>query len=108
MVVPTFDRALDLARAGARVIGREQSIVLVEGNYLLLESDGWEAAAACFDRTLYISVPEAELRRRLVDRWLGYGLEPPAAEARAEGNDMRNARLVARTSRAADVVWTQG
>jgi pantothenate kinase len=102
VVVPVFDRELDLARAGARVIAAERALILVEGNYLLLDEPPWTGLAPLFDATLFLRVPEAELRRRLIDRWLGHGLAPEAALARAEGNDLPNAALVARRSRPAD------
>jgi pantothenate kinase len=105
VVVPVFDRALDLARAGARVVEAERAVILVEGNYLLLDEAPWSGLAPLFDATLHVRVPEAELRRRLVDRWLGYGLTPEAALARAEGNDLANAALVAARSRPADWEW---
>jgi pantothenate kinase len=106
VALPVFDRDLDLARAGARVVGPEARLIVVEGNYLLLRDAPWDRLAAQFDRTLFVDVPEAELARRLNARWLRYGLDPAAARARAEGNDLPNARLVAARSRPADVVWT--
>jgi pantothenate kinase len=105
VAVPVFDRDLDLARAGARIIAEDQSIIVVEGNYLLLADPPWSALADRFDRTLFLDVGEAALTRRLVDRWLGYGHTPEAARARAEGNDLPNARLVIARSRPADVIW---
>jgi pantothenate kinase len=107
VAVPVFDRDLDLARAGARIILPDQTIVIVEGNYLLLDDPPWSRLAGHFDRTLLLEVDEAELTRRLVDRWLGYGHAPEAARARAEGNDLPNARLVLARSRRADVVWRE-
>lgn len=106
VAVPVFDRDLDLARAGARIVGPEQPLILIEGNYLLLPDAPWVGLAPLFDRTLFIEVPEDELARRLVARWLRYGLGPEAARARAEGNDLPNARLVAARSTPADVLWT--
>jgi pantothenate kinase len=108
VAVPVFDRSLDLARAGARIIEAGRRVIVVEGNYLLLEDAPWSGLAAQFDRTLFLRVDEAELARRLVDRWLGHGFEPAAARARAEGNDLPNARLVLARSRPADIVWTGG
>lgn len=105
VAVPIFDRELDLARAGARIIRPEQRLVLVEGNYLLLDEPPWDGLAARFDRSIMLEVGEAELRRRLIARWLSYGLGEKAAEARAEGNDLANgARVIAR-SRRADIIW---
>jgi pantothenate kinase len=107
VAVPVFDRSLDLARAGARVVGPERAVVLVEGNYLLLDDPPWSGLAPLFDRTLLIDVAPGELRRRLVDRWLRHGLAMAAAEERANANDMVNAGLVATRSRPADVLWQQ-
>jgi len=106
VAVPVFDRALDLARAGARLVRASHRLVLVEGNYLLLDAPPWSTLA--FDRTVFLSVPEAELRRRLVGRWLDHGLDPGAALRRAEGNDLPNAALVMARSRPADVVLGEG
>jgi pantothenate kinase len=108
VVIPVFDRTLDLARAGARVIRPTHRVVLVEGNYLLLDQTPWSGLAPFFDRTLFLSVDRAELRRRLVDRWLAHGLDPAAAVARAEGNDLANAGVVAASVRAADLIWRDG
>ncbi len=106
VTVPVFDRDLDLARAGARVVEPETPVIVIEGNYLLLAEAPWDGLAANFDRTLFIDVPEAELTRRLNARWRRYGLDPEAARMRAEGNDLPNARLVASRSKPADVRWT--
>lgn len=104
VATPVFDRAADLARAGAAIVRRGCGIVLVEGNYLLLDALPWSEAATCYDLTIFLDVPLAELRRRLVRRWRDHGLDEAAAIARAEGNDLRNARLVIAGSVDADVV----
>jgi pantothenate kinase len=105
VALPVFDRDLDLARAGARIVGPETPLIVLEGNYLLLDAAPWDRLAPMLDRTLYLDVPEAELHRRLVARWLHHGLDPAAARARAEGNDIPNARTVATRSRPADLTW---
>ena len=105
IAIPVFDRSLEISRAGARIVQADQPIVVVEGNYLLLDRSPWDALAPYFDRTIFIDVPETVLRERLVRRWLDLGFDPEAARARAEGNDLVNARLVMSASRAADRVW---
>lgn len=107
VLVPVFDRTLDLARACAREIAPDTPLVLLEGNYLLLERAPWPELAAMFDTSIYLDVPEAELERRLVERWLAHGHDAGAARARALGNDIPNARLVAAASRPADITVTQ-
>lgn len=106
VILPVFDRDLDLARAGAREVATEARVIVVEGNYLLLREEPWAGLGRCFDRTLFLSVPEVELERRLVARWRHYGLDGEAARTRAQGNDIPNARRVVAGSRAADVVWS--
>lgn len=103
--VPVFDRALDLARTSALIVRPSHRIVLVEGNYLLLDQEPWLALRDLFDRTLEIRVRPEILRERLVRRWREHGLDPAASEARAEANDLPNARLVSASSLQADVLW---
>lgn len=102
VAVPVFDRDLEIARAGARIIPRAVRHVIVEGNYLLLDEMPWTSLGPIFDVTVAIDVPEATLRQRLVERWRGYRLAPAEIEAKVEGNDLPNARRVISRSRSAD------
>jgi pantothenate kinase len=102
VALPVFDRTLELARAGARIVTPAQRILLVEGNYLLLKQEPWAALKPLFDLTVFLSVPLAELERRLIQRWLDHGFAPDAAEAKARSNDIPNAELVLRESAPAD------
>ena len=104
VAVPVFDRSIDLARANARIVARTTPIILVEGNYLLLDAPDWRDIAALFDLSIFLDVDESELERRLVQRWLDYGFDDEAASAKAFGNDIPNARLVQHNSRKADIV----
>lgn len=104
VLVPVFDRRLDLSRASAREIGPEARLVIVEGNYLLLNQSPWDALAPLWDLTLALDVPEDVLRARLIARWLDHGHDPAAAEARALANDLPNALTVRAHSRPADLV----
>lgn len=98
IAVPVFDRDLEIARAGARLIPRSVRHLIVEGNYLLLDRPGWLDLAPLFDTTIMIAVPEPVLRQRLVDRWQGYNLPPDEITAKVEANDLPNGRLVASSS----------
>jgi pantothenate kinase len=103
VILPVFDRDLDLSRAGAREVGPDVPVILIEGNYLLLDQEPWRSLATKFDLTVFLDVPETVLEHRLIQRWLQYGHAPNSARARALGNDIPNARLVATTSRPADI-----
>lgn len=104
IVVPVFDRTLEIARAGARAIDRSVAIIVVEGNYLLLRSDPWRSLHGLYDLTVMLEAPEAELRRRLVERWTGFGLPPGEIARKVEENDLPNGRQVRSASIASD--WT--
>lgn len=105
VAVPVFDRPLDLARAGGRMVTLEHRIVLVEGNYLLLDQAPWCDLAPLFDFSVMLDVEDAELERRLIERWLGMGQDAEAALDKARNKDMVNARLVKRHSRPPDLIW---
>ena len=106
--IPVFDRSLELSRAAASVVGPEHRVLLVEGNYLLLNQEPWSKLAPFFDMTLYLDVPFEELERRLVERWLGFGFDAETARKRALSNDIPNAELVAAQSRKADFIVMSG
>ncbi|EYD75739.1 hypothetical protein Rumeso_02683 [Rubellimicrobium mesophilum DSM 19309] len=93
VVAPIFDRARDIAIAGAQVVPADCQVVICEGNYLLFDEDPWRDLLPLWDLTARIDVPLPELRARLIQRWLSHGLSR-AATRRAEVNDVPNARRV--------------
>jgi pantothenate kinase len=100
---PLFDRARDCTIPDAGCVAASVEIVVVEGNYLLLQQGAWASLKHLMDATIMLSVPLPELHRRLVARWIEHGLPPEAAVARAEQNDMANARTVTDNSAPADL-----
>lgn len=104
VAVPVFDRRLEIARAGARLIERASEIVVVEGNWLLLDETPWSAVRPWLDLTAMLQVPEAVLRARLEARWCDLGFDPASIAAKVDGNDLPNARRVLAASAAADLV----
>ena len=103
VIVPTFDRHLDLARAGAREITPQHRTIIVEGNYLLLEEPPWPTIARTYDLTVFLHVPETVVEARILARWRRHGLDERAARTRALENDVPNASLVLRASRPSDL-----
>lgn len=47
---------------------------------------------------MLIEVPEAELRRRLRQRWVGYGLTEAEIDFKLDQNDLPNGRVVLESS----------
>jgi pantothenate kinase len=102
VAVPVFDRSIEIARAGARIVEARTGIVVVEGNYLLLDEPGWRDLRGLFDVTVMLVASETALEARLTERWQGFGLEGEAMVTKMEGNDLPNMRLVLRNSLPAD------
>ncbi|MBO6724985.1 MAG: nucleoside/nucleotide kinase family protein [Rhizobiaceae bacterium] len=103
VAVPVFDRAADLARASAAIVAANDRIVIVEGNYLLLDEVPWNTLAELFDCTIFLDVPRGVLAHRLVQRWLDHGLPEAEARERAFSNDMVNVERVVASRRQPDV-----
>ena len=99
---PGFDRVIEEPIPGAITIVAETRTVLVEGNYLLHDGDGWQASAPLFDVRLYLDIDQALRRERLVARHIRFGKSPDAARAWTLGPDEANARLIAATAVRAD------
>ena len=102
---PEFDRSSDLSRNCAIKVGIEHKLVLIEGNYLLLNQPVWNELADQFDLTISIDVPNETLKARLLQRWLDHGLNADEALNRAQSNDIPNADTVRECSCAADIIY---
>ena len=96
--IPVFDRKQDLAIAGSAFIEAECKYVVVEGNYLLLNSSPWNELAPFWDTTIFVNPGLSVLEERLLDRWLQHGLDFSDAIDRARDNDIPNAKYVLENS----------
>ena len=92
--IPLFDRANDCVRPNAETIKPSEKIVLVEGNYLLLDDPAWQPLRKFWTLKIFTSPSIHTLQKRLIDRWLKHGLDHSAAKKRAKGNDLVNAKLI--------------
>lgn len=102
--VPVFDRAKDKVVKGESAIMPEHRIILVEGNYLLLNETPWNQLSGLFDMTVFINPGMENLKKRLIHRWLDNGHTQEEAKQRAMSNDVPNAQRVLNNSMAADIV----
>ena len=98
---PVYDRMLHNPVEDALTVDGE--IVLLEGNYLLLDEDGWRDLAAYADYTVSVSAGEELLRNRLIDRKLHTGVAEDAAVRFVDFSDMPNVRLCLAKSVPADL-----
>ena len=104
---PVYDRLLHNPVEDAVTVDGE--IVLLEGNYLLLDADGWRELRRYADCTVQIGADENMLRSRLIDRRMKTGVEEAAAIRFVDFSDMPNVRLCLRSSMPADLqLWMDG
>ena len=88
---PVYERLLHNPVEDAITV--EKNIILLEGNYLLLNIDGWERLASYADYTIKIQAPLPMIRKRLIDRRIASGHSPETAGEFVDFSDMYNARL---------------
>lgn len=81
----------------------ERDIVLLEGNYLLLDEPGWRELKNYADYTVFIRAEEGELTRRLIARKEASGAAHEEAVAHVMFSDLRNARTCLEKSMCADL-----
>jgi pantothenate kinase len=102
LAVPGFDRASEEPVPRAIDISPEFSTVVIEGNYLLLDSGGWERVAPLLDLTFFVEVDHGTRVTRLIARHERFGKTAADARAWALGPDETNARLIETTAARAD------
>jgi len=101
---PVFDRSLEESIGGAVPVAREVRLVITEGNYLILDAEGWRESRDQIDEVWYLDVNDDERQRRLVKRHQAFGKPRQDAEAWALGSDQRNASIVEATRKRADLI----
>lgn len=98
---PTYDRSHGASIAGAVEIRKEHDIVIVEGNYLLMDGP-WEPVRSLLDLSIYLRLDDDIRRQRLIERHISHGREPEQAVEWVHRSDEANARLIADTAARAD------
>ena len=98
---PVYDRLLHNPVEDAVLV--DGNIVILEGNYLLLDMDGWRALKAFADYTVSVRADESLLRERLIARRIRTGTARDAAVRFVDFSDMPNVRLCLTRSAPADL-----
>jgi pantothenate kinase len=104
IAIPVFDRTMELSRAAADVIDAKTRFIIVEGLYLLLKREPWNALKPLFDISVFVNVSKPELERRLTKRILAHGHDQAYAKNWIASNDMLNADEVIANSAVADLI----
>lgn len=92
---PLFRRDIEEPIAGAIAITATVELVIVEGNYLLLDG-AWSGVAPLLDQSWFLDTPDDVRDRWLLDRHQRFGRDRDAALAWIAATDAPNARQIAR------------
>lgn len=101
---PVFRREIEEPIGSSIPVPPDTSIVITEGNYLLLDLHPWRQVRDLLDAVWYLEADNAVRVERLIARHMEFGKTPDAALVWAERSDQRNACIVAASAHRADLV----
>lgn len=82
----------------------EGDIILLEGNYLLLDTEEWNGLSSFADYTISLTADEDLLRKRLIERRIACGHPKEESADFVDFSDMANVRLCLKHSKKADLM----
>jgi len=101
---PEYRRSVEESIGGAIEVPPTTTLLVTEGNYLLLDAAPWDRIRGLLDEAWFLRPDEALRRDRLIARHVAVGRTYDEAVARADGSDAANATLIAATAPRADRV----
>jgi pantothenate kinase len=104
VAVPVYDRTRHEPRLDGARFSANTTIVITEGNYLLLDVYGWSDIRSCLDEAWFLDADRALLAQRLYARHVDGGKTPDVARQKVEISDLANAEIVASSIDRADLV----
>ncbi|KAK6383051.1 hypothetical protein LTS17_003721 [Exophiala oligosperma] len=96
ILAPSFDHAEKDPRNDDIGIPPETSIIVLDGNYLLLDEDQWRDIHAYLDLKIFVDVEPCLARERVARRHVAAGIEPTLekGQMRFDTNDAINGDLI--------------
>ena len=104
VVIPIFDRSLELSRSSAVIISKNTKVIIVEGNYVLLKSYPWSQLHKFFNTTVMINCEKKILEKRLIERWENFNLPKKEIDEKVYKNDLPNGVNVLKNSIGAEYI----
>lgn len=101
---PSFDHGVGDPVEDDIFVSSQHKVVIVEGNYLLLEDGTWKDVSSMFDEKWFIDVDIDTAMQRVLKRHISTGKPPDVAKWRIEYNDQPNAELIIESKKNADLV----
>lgn len=101
---PVYSRTLHDPIPQAGHLERHNRILLMEGNYLLLDSPIWRDFHPLLDLSIFLTAPREQLIAALRHRHLAGGKRPDVVEQHILFSDLPNLDLILAHSRPADIL----
>ncbi len=92
-----------LHNPGENAVQVDGGIVLLEGNYLLLDEEGWRDLSGYADDTVSVQAEEEMLRTRLIERRMKTGVSREDSIRFVDFSDMPNVCLCLQKTMPADI-----
>jgi pantothenate kinase len=105
VVFPEFDRTIEEPIPGSITVMPEDELVIVEGNYLLVDDVDWARIGELLDLCLYVDIPEDVRLQRLTKRHVDFGKSPSDATEWVARVDQANARVIEATKVRANALY---
>jgi pantothenate kinase len=102
IMCPAYDRKIHDPVKNSITIQPGNRLIIVEGNYLLLNRSPWNIIRTKMNEVWYIDTPLNTVKERLFDRHIAGGSSRKEAERKVESVDLPNAELIRKTLLFAD------
>jgi putative kinase len=104
---PVYSRVQHDPLPDAGVITPRHRVILIEGNYLLLNIPPWQQFNALFDYRIFLTASRDVLEKAVWQRHLRGGKDPAIIRAHVDAVDLPNIELVCTHSSPADLTVTK-
>ncbi len=101
---PAYDRKTHNPVKNAITIQPGNRLIIVEGNYLLLNISPWNTIRSKMNEIWYIDTPLKTIKERLFHRHVSGGASKEEAERKVVSVDIPNAELIKKTCSSADKI----
>ena len=104
VTAPRYDRAASAPIPDDITVTSDDSLVITEGNYLLMDQSPWDEVRPMLDEVWFVDIDDAVRVPRLIARHIEFGKTPDEAHEWVMRSDEANATLVKATRDRADAL----
>lgn len=105
VVFPEFDRTIEEPIPGSITVMPEDELVILEGNYLLVDDADWALIGELLDLCVFVDIPEDVRLQRLTKRHVDFGKSLSDATEWVHRVDHANARVIEATKLRANALY---